>query len=72
MMTSRLSGLAGRAVGKIRSGDFELVEVPVPEAGDGQFVVEVTCSLGCSPARTPASSCWNSSGSVVRRPSGAG
>ena len=29
-------------MGKIRESDFELVEVPVPEPGDGQFVVTVT------------------------------
>src|ERR1700761_2825783 len=39
---SRQWRLAARPVGKIRDSDFELVEVPVPEPGDGQFVVAVT------------------------------
>jgi NADPH-dependent curcumin reductase len=41
MSTSRLWRLAARPVGKIRRSDFELVEVPVPQPGDGQFVVAV-------------------------------
>jgi len=42
MSKSRQWRLAARPVGKIRESDFELVEVPVPEPGDGQFVVAVT------------------------------
>jgi NADPH-dependent curcumin reductase len=42
MSRSRQWRLAARPVGKIRESDFELVEVPVPEPGDGQFVVAVT------------------------------
>jgi NADPH-dependent curcumin reductase len=39
---SRQWRLAARPVGKIRESDFELIEAPVPEPGDGQFVVAVT------------------------------
>jgi hypothetical protein len=42
MSMSRQWRLAARPVGKIRKSDFELVEAPVPEPGDGQFVVAVT------------------------------
>jgi hypothetical protein len=42
MSISRQWRLAARPVGKIRESDFELVEVPVPEPADGQFVVAVT------------------------------
>ena len=42
MSMSRQWRLAARPVGKIRKSDFELVEVPVPEPADGQFVVAVT------------------------------
>ena len=42
MSKSRQWRLAARPVGKIRESDFQLVEVPVPEPGDGQFVVTVT------------------------------
>ena len=42
MSMSRQWRLAARPVGKIRESDFELVEVPVPEPADGQFVVAVT------------------------------
>jgi hypothetical protein len=42
MSMGRQWRLAARPVGKIRKSDFELVEVPVPEPADGQFVVAVT------------------------------
>ena len=42
LSTSRQWRLAARPAGKIRKSDFELVEVPVPESCDGQFVVAVT------------------------------
>jgi NADPH-dependent curcumin reductase CurA len=42
MSMSRQWRLAARPVGKIRDSDFELVEVPVPEPGDGQFVIAVS------------------------------
>jgi NADPH-dependent curcumin reductase len=42
MSTSRQWRLAARPVGRIRESDFELVEVPLPEPADGQFVVAVT------------------------------
>ena len=34
--------LAARPVGNIRGSDFELVEAPIPEPADGEFVVAVT------------------------------
>jgi NADPH-dependent curcumin reductase len=42
MSMTRQWRLAARPVGKIRESDFELVEAPVPEPGDGQFGVAVT------------------------------
>jgi NADPH-dependent curcumin reductase len=42
MSMSRQWRLAARPVGKIHDSDFELVEVLVPEPGDGQFVVAVS------------------------------
>jgi NADPH-dependent curcumin reductase CurA len=42
MSMSRQWRLAARPVGKIRDSDFDLVEVPVPEPADGQFVVAVS------------------------------
>jgi NADPH-dependent curcumin reductase len=42
MSISRQWRLAARPVGEIRESDFELVEAPVPEPGDGQFIVAVT------------------------------
>jgi NADPH-dependent curcumin reductase CurA len=42
LSTSRQWRLAARPAGKIRKSDFELVEVPIPEPDDGQFVVAVT------------------------------
>jgi NADPH-dependent curcumin reductase CurA len=42
LSTSRQWRLAVRPAGKIRKSDFELVEVPIPEPDDGQFVVAVT------------------------------
>jgi hypothetical protein len=42
MSMGRQWRLAARPVGKIRKSDFELVEAPVPEPADGQFVVAVT------------------------------
>jgi NADPH-dependent curcumin reductase len=42
LTTSRQFRLAARPVGEPKDSDFELVEVPLPEAGDGEFVVEVT------------------------------
>ena len=39
---SRQVRLAGRPVGDVKQSDFECVEVPVDEPGEGQFVVEVT------------------------------
>ena len=57
MSMGRQWRLAARPVGKIRESDFELVEVPIPEAADGQFVVAITqqssfvsgsVAVGCS------------------------
>src|SRR5436309_3705905 len=42
MSTSRQFRLAARPVGKVKSSDWDLVEVESPEPDDGQFVVEVT------------------------------
>jgi NADPH-dependent curcumin reductase len=42
MSMSRQWRLAARPVGKIRDPDFDLVEVPVPEPADGQFVLAVS------------------------------
>jgi len=39
---SRQWRLAARPPGKIRDSDFELIEMPVPEPADRQFVVDVT------------------------------
>jgi len=46
---SRRLLLAARPVGEVKSSDFELVEAEVPQAGDGEFVVEVT-HLSIDPA----------------------
>jgi NADPH-dependent curcumin reductase CurA len=40
--TSRQLRLAARPDGEVKDSDFDLVEVPVPEPGDGELVVEVT------------------------------
>lgn len=42
MSTSRQFRLAARPVDEVKDSDFELVEAPVPEPGDGELVVEVT------------------------------
>jgi NADPH-dependent curcumin reductase CurA len=42
MSTSRQFRLAARPVGEAKATDWELVERPVPEPGDGEFVTEVT------------------------------
>ena len=42
MPASRQLQLAARPVGEPKPSDFELVEVPLPEAADGELVVEVT------------------------------
>jgi len=42
MSGSRQLKLAARPVGDIKDTDFELVEVPVPSPGEGEFVVEVS------------------------------
>jgi NADPH-dependent curcumin reductase CurA len=42
MAASRQFRLAARPVGEAKESDFELVEAPVPEPGDGEFAVEVT------------------------------
>ena len=42
MSGNRQWRLAARPVGNIRSSDFELVEAPIPEPGEGEFVVAVT------------------------------
>ena len=39
---SRQVRLAARPLGRVKDSDFDIVDVPVPEPGDGQFVVEVT------------------------------
>ena len=39
---SRQVRLAARPVGRVKDSDFDIVDVPVPEPGDGQFLVEVT------------------------------
>ena len=39
---SRQLCLASRPVGDVKHSDFDLVEGPVPDPGDGEFVVEVT------------------------------
>jgi NADPH-dependent curcumin reductase CurA len=39
---SRQVRLAARPVGEIKDSDFELLEVPIPDPDDGQFVTEVT------------------------------
>ena len=46
---SRQLCLASRPVGDVKHSDFDLVEGPVPEPGDGEFVVEVT-HLSLDPA----------------------
>jgi NADPH-dependent curcumin reductase len=47
--TNRQCRLAARPVGAVKDSDFELVEQPVPEPGDGEFVVEIT-HLSLDPA----------------------
>ena len=42
MSESRQLRLAARPVGEVKASDFDIVEVPLPEPADGQFVVEVT------------------------------
>ena len=42
MAGSRQFRLAAHPVGDVKESDFELVEEPVPDPGDGEFVVEVT------------------------------
>jgi NADPH-dependent curcumin reductase CurA len=42
MSTSRQLRLAARPSGEVNDSHFELVEEPVPEPDDGEFVVEVT------------------------------
>ena len=42
MPTSRQVQLIARPVGEVEASDFEVVEVPVPEPGEGAFVVELT------------------------------
>src|SRR5437763_11992903 len=42
MSISRQFRLAARPVGKVKSSDWDLVEVEVPEPADGEFVVAVT------------------------------
>jgi NADPH-dependent curcumin reductase len=39
---SRQVRLASRPVGMVEDSDFDIVDVPVPEPAEGQFVVEVT------------------------------
>jgi NADPH-dependent curcumin reductase CurA len=41
-MTSRQFRLAARPVGEPKASDFRLAQVPLPQAADGEFVVEVT------------------------------
>ena len=40
--SNRQCRLAARPVGNIRSSDFELVEAPITEPGEGEFLVAVT------------------------------
>src|SRR5947209_3791155 len=42
MPSSRQVKLAARPVGEVKASDFEIAEAQVPEAGDDQFVVELT------------------------------
>jgi NADPH-dependent curcumin reductase len=49
MSSSRQFRLAARPVGEIKDSDFDLVEAPIPEPSEGQFVVEVT-HLSIDPA----------------------
>jgi NADPH-dependent curcumin reductase CurA len=42
MSTSRQFRLAARPVGEAKATDWELIERPIPEPGDGEFVTEVT------------------------------
>jgi NADPH-dependent curcumin reductase len=49
MSGSRQLRLASRPVGEVKDTDFELVDVDVPEPGDGQFTVQVT-HLSLDPA----------------------
>jgi NADPH-dependent curcumin reductase CurA len=42
MSTSRQFRLAARPVGEIKASDWDLIEAAVPDAGDDEFVVEVT------------------------------
>lgn len=47
---NRRWSVARRPVGLLRPGDVDLVEAPVPEPGDGEFVVRVT-TLAFDPAQ---------------------
>jgi NADPH-dependent curcumin reductase CurA len=47
--TTRQVQLAARPVGEVKASDFEIVEVPVPEPGENEFVVETT-HLSIDPA----------------------
>jgi NADPH-dependent curcumin reductase CurA len=47
--TTRQVQLAARPVGEVKASDFELVEVPVPEPGENEFIVETT-HLSIDPA----------------------
>jgi NADPH-dependent curcumin reductase CurA len=42
MPASRQVQLAARPVGEVKASDFEIVEVPVPEPGEDELVVELT------------------------------
>jgi NADPH-dependent curcumin reductase len=49
MSSSRQCRLAARPVGDVKPSDWDLVQVPVPEPGEGEFAVEVT-HLSLDPA----------------------
>ena len=49
MPASHQVHLAARPVGEVKASDFEVVEVAVPEPGEGNFVVELT-HLSIDPA----------------------
>jgi NADPH-dependent curcumin reductase CurA len=42
MSASRQFRLVARPVGEFKASDWDLVEAAVPEAGDGEIVVEAT------------------------------
>jgi NADPH-dependent curcumin reductase CurA len=47
--TTRQVKLAARPVGEVKPSDFEVVEVPIPEPGENEFLVETT-HLSIDPA----------------------